>query len=65
MAEVGYVVIEYNQASHQPSIAFEAPYMFDDVEDAQVKAVELTQRTQAVGRRERYAIGTIHIEEQD
>ena len=65
MAAVGYVVIEYNQASGQPSIAFEAPYMFDDVNDAEVKAVELTQLTQSVGRRERYAIGTIHIEEQD
>lgn len=65
MAEIGYVVIEYNQASGQPSIAFEAPYMFDDEEDAATKAGELAAQTLLVGRRERYVIGTIHIEEQD
>lgn len=65
MAEIGYVVIEYNQASGQPSIAFEAPYMFDDAEDAEARAVELRHLTLSVGRRERYEIGTIHIEEQD
>ena len=60
---VGYVVIEYNQASHQPNIAFDAPDMFDNAEDAGAKAEQLHKLTQAVGRRERYAIGTVTIEE--
>ncbi|MDQ0854805.1 hypothetical protein QFZ79_002916 [Arthrobacter sp. V4I6] len=60
---IGYVVIEYNQASHQPSIATDAPYMFASEDEAGDEAEELQRRTNATGRRERYAIGTVYIEE--
>ncbi|MBT2537249.1 hypothetical protein [Arthrobacter sp. ISL-69] len=61
--EVGYVVIEFNQASRQPSIAFEAPYLFDDADDASAKASQLQAQTNLTGRRERFDVGTIYIEE--
>lgn len=60
---VGYVVIEYNQASRQPSISVDAPYLFDDSDDAAAKAHELQTETNKIGRRERYAVGTVYIEE--
>ncbi|SDK80755.1 hypothetical protein [Arthrobacter sp. ok362] len=60
---IGYVVIEYNQASGLPSIAVEAPYLFDDADEAAEKAAALQAETNKIGRRERYAIGTIYIEE--
>ncbi|AYN57471.1 hypothetical protein HOU47_gp65 [Arthrobacter phage Constance] len=65
MRTIGYVVIEFNQASGRPSIAFQAPDLYDDVEDAEVHAVSLTRRTQEVGRRERYAVATVEIEEDE
>lgn len=59
----GYVVIEYNQASHQPSLAWKAPHLYDDADDAAEKAADLQSETNSVGRRERYAIGTVYIED--
>lgn len=59
---IGYVVIEYNQASHQPELsAF--PFLSDDLEGAQERLELLQRENRTVGRRERYAIGTIYIEE--
>lgn len=63
--DLGLVVIEYNQASRQPEIAPAAPYLFDDVEDAQEKAVTLTLETQQIGRRERYRVATVSIEDDE
>jgi hypothetical protein len=54
---IGYVVVEFNQASHQPSIYYE------DVQPTLDDAVEvLRDRQQAtldVGRRERHIIATV------
>jgi hypothetical protein len=61
--DLGYVVMEWNQASGQPSIAFEAPYMFDTQGEAHDKAEQLREPTRSVGRRERYAVATIYLEE--
>ena len=56
-----FVVIEYNQASGQPRVATEDPY--PDIEDAREFANELAAEAAAIGRRERYAVAELTIEE--
>lgn len=63
MSDLGYIVIEYNQASRQPEIAPQAPYLFDDASDAAKKADELTEETRKTGRRERYTVAMVYEEE--
>ena len=58
---VGYVVIEFNQAGGQPELATDA--LYDTSDEAADKAVEFTTENRALGRRERYSIGTVSIEE--
>lgn len=65
MSDLGYVVIEYNQASGQPEIAPAAPYLFDQRVDARDKAEALILETHRIGRRERYAVATVYIDEED
>lgn len=58
---VGYVVIEFNQASGQPELATDDLHTTAD--EAAEKAHEFTVENRALGRRETYAIGTVCIEE--
>jgi len=55
-----YVIIEFNQASHQPRI------LHDDIYDNYVDAVEdaghAWRGARKVGRRERYVVARIDIE---
>jgi hypothetical protein len=55
---VGYVVIEYNQASHQPKVSSD---IYDDIEEAFDDLGRQSDATAQVGRREGYALGTIII----
>ncbi len=55
-----YVVIEFNQASGQPRLAFDDVY--DNYGDAVQDAHGLVDETRKVGRRERYAVARIDIE---
>ena len=64
MSDLGYVVIEFNQASGQPEIAPAAPYLFDTKEDARDKSEALILETYHLGRRERYAVASVTIEEE-
>ena|GEM_PF-6075275 len=59
---VGYVVIEYNQASHQPSVSSD---IYQDVEEAFDDLGRQADVTSQSGRREGYAIGTIYIDEDE
>jgi len=61
---VGYVVIEFNQASHQPELSTFA-FLSDDLEEVQDRMDLLQRENRKVGRRERYAIGTIYIEDDE
>jgi hypothetical protein len=63
MSDIGYVVIEYNQASGQPELgAF--PFLSDNREEVQERMELLQRENRAAGRRERYAIGTIYVEDE-
>jgi hypothetical protein len=60
MNALGYVVIEFNQASGQPRI------VGDDIwneADAQSVKEQAEAETRSIGRRERYAIATVEIVE--
>ncbi len=59
---VGYVVIEYNQASHEPRVSSD---LHQDIEDAFDDLGRQADATAQSGRREGYAIGTITIEEDE
>jgi hypothetical protein len=61
-AELGYVVIEFNQASRQPFVRED---VWHDIEDAKDIVEQAREETRKIGRRERYAIGTVYIEEED
>lgn len=61
--EVGYVVIEFNQASHEPAVLHGDVWL--DKADAQWQLNAAQKVTREVGRRERYAIGTVYIEEEE
>ncbi|GAA3399364.1 hypothetical protein [Pseudarthrobacter polychromogenes] len=61
--EIGFVVVEYNQASGQPEINGEEVYT--DREAAE-EAADIEQlQASARGRRERFLVGTISIDEED
>ena len=62
MSEIGYVVVEFNQASGQPSTDGN---WYDALDDAEEAVDSHRAATAAVGRRERYAVGTVTIEEDD
>ena len=49
-----YVVVEFNQASHRPSMASDDVY--DTVGEAEEVRDEFAARTAEVGRRERYEV---------
>lgn len=61
--EIGYVVVEFNQASGQPSIPMAAE--IESREDAGVTLRYYEGVARKTGRRERYAIGTVTIEDDD
>lgn len=62
MREIGFIVIEFNQASGQPSIP-----SFSDVHgnrrEAEEFADKLRAETTAAGRRERYVVVEMTIED--
>lgn len=58
---IGYVLIEWNQASHMPSVMdFSGT---DDLDDVRAQLQRERERAQSVGRRETYAIGTVVLDE--
>jgi hypothetical protein len=59
---VGYVVVEYNQASGQPLVREDVWHDRDDAVDVMEQAREENRK---IGRRERYAVGTITIEDDE
>lgn len=61
--EIGYVVVEYNQASHQPELA-EAT-LHDSKEDALAMANTLLHANRASGRREQFTVGVVTEIEDD
>ena len=60
--EIGYVVVEFNQASHQPSTDGD---FFDDQDEAEETAELYRTRASAHGRKERFVVGTVTVEEED
>lgn len=63
MSTLGYVVIEWNQASHKPSIACGGD-LHDQREDAKGCVDQLIEETKTIGRRERYTIATVEWEDE-
>lgn len=62
--ELGYVVVEFNQASHQPEFsAF--PDLTQDRSEADERRDLLERENRKVGRRERFAVATVTIEDED
>lgn len=61
--EIGYVVVEFNQASGQPDLA--SPYLLRDKSEAEEEVAAYRETTRKHGRRERYAVGTVTIDEED
>jgi len=59
---VGYVVIEYNQASGQPRVSSD---IYDDIEEAFDDLGRQADATAQVRRREGYAIGTLIVAEDE
>lgn len=57
---IGYVVIEYNQASHMPDLVAGA-YLHRDLESAQDELADHAERTKGVGRRETYQVAAVHL----
>ena len=60
---LGYVVIEWNQASGVPEIADDG-YLTDDRECAEHQADRLHDVARRIGRRETYAVGTVYLEDE-
>lgn len=60
--EIGYVVVEFNQASHQPSTD---GTWYDALDDAEEAVENHRAATAATGRKERFAVGTVTVEEED
>ena len=60
--EIGYVVVEFNQASHLPSTDGN---WYDALDDAEEAVDNHRAATAATGRRERYAVGTVMVKEDD
>jgi hypothetical protein len=62
MSAIGYVVIEYNQASHWPALEHET--LYDTVDEAALAAKHAEEATQRVGRRETYAVARVELIEE-
>ena len=60
---IGYVVIEWNQASGRPRLADDV--LYDDADQAEEMAGQLRADTAAAGRRERFTIHPITENEED
>lgn len=63
--ELGYVVVEFNQASGQPEISSSFPYLHRDKEEALFNMSIVYDENRANGRREEFALGTVTIEEEE
>lgn len=61
---LGWVVVEWNQASHQPGLGWGADLCWSR-EDAENEAAGLRESAAERGRRERYTIAEVHEEEND
>ncbi|GIH69459.1 hypothetical protein [Sphaerimonospora thailandensis] len=61
---IGYVVVEYNQASRMPDLPC-AVTLHRSVDDARAEMEDLAAETARVGRRERYAIAAVILEDDD
>ncbi len=59
MSTVGYVVIEYNQASHWPSLEHDT--LYDTVDEAAEVAKHAEEATERIGRRETYAVARVEL----
>jgi len=59
---LGYVVVEWNQASHQPSLEH-GMALTDDLEWAQELARMQRDSARSRGRRERYSVHAVMAEE--
>jgi hypothetical protein len=53
---LGFVVIEINQASHQPAVLDGS---FSDLENCRLIVADERRKTTEIGRRERYAIAAV------
>lgn len=62
---VGYVVVEFNQASHRPSLLPFSATLHDEREWAEEEAADEREKTAKVGRGERYAIAEVVVIEED
>jgi hypothetical protein len=56
MSDIGYVVVEFNQVSHEPEVR--GP-LYDDQRIAAAEADALRASTADIGRRERYAVAEV------
>ncbi len=61
---LGYVLVEYNQASRVPLIA-SGEYMYDTVAEAATEMDRAVAGTAEVGRRETYAVARVELIEED
>lgn len=61
---IGFVVIEYNQASRQPDLSI-APALHRAEGDAAAEMAHLEAETAATGRRERYALAEVRLIERE
>jgi len=60
---IGYVVVEFNQASHQPELgAF--PSLIDDYDEARGRRDLLEAENRKHGRRERFVVGEVIVEDE-
>lgn len=60
---IGYIVVEYNQASGQPGVPFGADVHFHR-EDADDDKQQYERGTAASGRRERYEVASLMVPEE-
>jgi hypothetical protein len=54
---IGYIVVTYNQASHQPGLDF--PDLHADLESARDEQASKKQETYCLGRRERHVVAEV------
>lgn len=59
MRTLGYVAVEFNQASSEPRIIGD---IYTDPDDAQDVADQAHTETVRVGRRERYSVARLELE---
>lgn len=62
MSTIGYVVIEFNQAGGSPDVVGDLLHSREDADDVASQQAESTAKT---GRRERYAVAEVNIEDED